>query len=139
VRATAPAVALLLIAVLATDSLSETEARTGAIAIAIHDPSDDQLTPHATFRDAVADLLTSRARSAKILDLTVSRTAARAIINYRDKTASKALHFGNRETMEPALSVAATLSGDVFRQIAKDVIAMVSEDAAPKSQERKAG
>jgi hypothetical protein len=127
VRTTATSVALLLISVLASDSLTEAEIRAGDIAAA--KPSDgDQcpLTGMRSFRDALASILTLAAQSDRVIEISVSRTAARAKIVYRDGRRTKVSEFTAPGSDEPGLSVVATLASGTLKLIAARVRAIVS-------------
>jgi hypothetical protein len=116
-------VALLLVATLATDSLSEVEARAPIIAGLVPSGADRcRLTSMPTFLDALASILTSRARAARIVEITVSRTADRAVIVYKNGRSE----FGDAKSEEPPLRASATLSGAAVVTIANDVAAMLN-------------
>jgi hypothetical protein len=127
VRTTASSVALLLISVLASDSLTVAETRAGEIVDAAP-VGDDQclLTGMRTFRDALASVLTSAAQSDRVIEISVSRTAARAKIVYRDGRRTKVSEFIVPGSDEPGLSVVATLASGTLKLIAARVRQIVS-------------
>jgi hypothetical protein len=75
-----------------------------------------------TFLDALASILASRARAARIVEITVSRTADRAVIVYKNGRSE----FGGAKSEEPPLRASATLSGAAVVTIANDVAAMLN-------------
>jgi hypothetical protein len=124
VRATAPSVALRIIAMLAAETLRETEGRTKEIAELT--PVDAERCPlrgTPSFLYALTDLVSSRYRSTRTIEVKISRTAARAVIVYRDPKTRKRVEceFTGPNSQEPALRVSATLDGAVIKQIAIDV------------------
>lgn len=127
VRTTGQSVALLLIAVLATDSLGETEARAHAIGES-HPPAGRRCpcTGMKSFLDALAAALVSTGKARAIIEIKVSRTADRAEIRYYDAAGDerRSEFLGARAT-EPGLSVTATLDHNLLQQIAADVQAIV--------------
>lgn len=123
VRATAPSIALLLISVLATDNLSETEARTRGILSAR--PKNSRrcpLTGMTNFVDALSSLLVSQPKSSKIAEIAVWRTSSRAMFRFTDGRQSE---FSDETRISSPVSVKATLDRKVFRSIADDVIAIL--------------
>jgi hypothetical protein len=122
VRATAPSIALLIIAMLAAETLRETESRTKEIAELT--PVDAERCPlrgTRSFLYALTDLVSSRSRSSRTIEVKISRTAARAmIVFYRDRERLEC-EFTGPNAKEPALRVSATLDGTVIKQIAIDV------------------
>lgn len=129
VRATAPSVALLIIAMLAAETLRETESRTKEIAeLTPVDAEQCPLRGTPSFLYALTDLVSSKFRSSRTIEVKISRTAARAVIVYRDPETKKRLEceFTGPNAKEPALRVSATLDGAVIKQIANDVISVLS-------------
>ena len=125
---TAGSVALLLISVLASDSLTVSESRTGDVANAAPVGVERcPLTGMRSFGDALASLLSMRGRSRRVNEIGVSRTAASASISYRDGRTTRTSDFAGPGAKEPGLRVVATLARDPFRTIADDVMAMVGE------------
>ena len=128
VRATAPSVALLVLSVLATESLSETDARVRALADMRPAGGEEcPLTKARSFGQALAALLGRLAQAAKVNEIAVSRSVDRASFTYREGRQTKTSHFAGAAKTEPAISVSAALSHDVFLKIAKDVKDMVLE------------
>jgi hypothetical protein len=130
-RATAPAVALLLIATLASDSLTETEKRARDIANAAPIKADRRPLKDMNFRDALASTLCSKSRSRSVSAIGVSRTADRAWITYKD---GKTSNFAGPEPTEPGLRIEASLAGEVLARVADDVLAIIN--AKFEQQER---
>jgi hypothetical protein len=126
VRTTAGSVALLIITVLATDSLSETEERTRQIADAspVSDDGRCPVTGMKTFLDALSSILSSKARASRVQEINVSRTAARARITFRG---GPTVEFAGLRSVEPRLHVSAGLAREAFQAIAQDVYAMLEE------------
>jgi hypothetical protein len=139
-RDTGESVALLLISVLAAESLSDAAARAKLIAeTAPIGVKSCPLTKHKKFYDALAAILLSRVMSTKVISLTVSRTHPHASIKYRHelhKPASGAnihvIEFGESPTAKAGIRVDATLEGDALRTIAKDRIATALDSGEPK-------
>jgi hypothetical protein len=128
VRTTAGSVALLLISALVSDSLTQADIWSGVIAAAAPLGGDRcLLTGTRSFQDALASILTSAAQSARVIEVSVSRTAARAKIVYRDGRSTKVSEFIGPNLNEPGLSVVATLASDPMKTIAADVRKMVQE------------
>jgi hypothetical protein len=121
VRTTAASVSLLLISAMASESLAAAEMRTGDIAAAAPVDGECQLTGMRTFRDALASILTAASQSSRVVEISVSRTAARAKIVYRAGRSTKVSEFIGPGSDEPGLSVGATLAGDTLRYIAHRV------------------
>jgi hypothetical protein len=111
---------------MASESLAEAELRTGDIAAAAPVNGECQLTGMRSFRDALASILTAASQSSRVVEVSVSRTAARAKIVYRDGRSTKTSEFIGPNPNEPGLSVAATLAGDTLRFIAHRVRETVS-------------
>jgi hypothetical protein len=137
--ATAPSLALLLIAILGSETLGQTEVRTRELAAAapvggVRCP----LTDAKTFVDAVANILSSRERSARVIEITVSRTAARATITYRDRETRgrRTSEFIGPNSSEPVLRTSATLDGSAVKQIAADVVDILLAPDDPEPVER---
>jgi hypothetical protein len=132
VRATAPAVALLLLSVLTTDRLTESEASVRALASAKPSASRCPFTRTTSFLDAFAAVLVTTGKAAGVTEIIVSRTAERAQIKYchREKDGTHTMQisefFGSR-SKEPGISVSAVLSHSLLQQIASDVHAIVLE------------
>ena len=144
VRATAPAVALLIIAMLAAETLRETESRTKEIAeLTPVDADRCPLRGTKSFLYALTDLVSSRSRSSRTIEVKISRTAARAVIVYRDLETRERLEceFTGPNAKEPALRVSATLDGAVIKQIAIDVSGVLNaldpdDDGAAEEKSR---
>jgi hypothetical protein len=121
IRVTAPSAALLLITILATDTLSEAVARAQEFASA--KPKEGRrcpLTGMTTFVDALAAIL-SAAGARKVTEVTISRNASRAAIKYRGGVSE----FVGSAAIKPSLRVEATLERDGLRAIADAVRALI--------------
>jgi len=128
VRATAPSVALLVLSVLATESLSETDARVLALADMRPIGSEEcPLTRARSFGQALAALFGRVAQASKVTEITVSRSADRASFTYREGRQTKTSDFAGADKAEPAISVSASLGHDLLMKISKDVKDMVLE------------
>ncbi|HEY0802869.1 MAG TPA: hypothetical protein VGD54_18680 [Steroidobacteraceae bacterium] len=117
--------ALLLVAILATDSLSETSELAGAIAKATTTDDSHPFKQTKTLIDTLAFMLTSRVWSSKLLEMSIVRTHGMAVLRFRDGKKHHSVEFrisGHSPTA--VLRIEASLSGVVFRAIAKDVSEM---------------
>lgn len=136
VRATAPSVALVVLSVLATDRLSETDPRVRALTAAR--PSKGgrcSYTRRESFLSAFETILAATGMAAGVIDITVSRTADRALIRYYDNHDQiRTSEFVGLNGLEPGISVTATLDHNLLQQIAQDVQAIIldSFEAQPK-------
>ena len=122
VLATAHAVALLVIAVLATDSLSETDERIVPLCKAA--PQDGEpcpLTLMRSFIDALAAILIQPHKAREVTRITVSRTAGIARIQY----SGGATIFDAKAPPRSGIQVEAGIDGDVIVAIAGDVHELV--------------
>jgi hypothetical protein len=135
-------VALLLVAVLATDSLSETidKVRTFATAKSIAPDGLCPLTRKPTFVEALALLLDyAHGHWRKMINVTVHRTRATAAIEYKDKSGSTGSVFGAQVEIDariPAptkLVVNAMLTRDLIIDIAMDLTKMAQADQHARS------
>ena len=131
VRLTPLSAAILLTAILATDHFTETEERVTQV-INTKPPNGDAcpLTAMPRFKDAIASALASESRASKVLSISVSRTGPAAFISFRRDRAEHVSRFVGPAAKEPLISVIATLSGDVFRAIARDVRLGLIPDAS---------
>lgn len=129
VRATAPAVAFLLISTLATDRLNESGARVQGLADAR--PTNGKRCPFTgmvRFVDALAAILTQSQKAAGVIEITVSRTADRAEVKYRaGRGTARISEFTGSSPSEPGISVAATLNKDLLQTVASDVRSIIHE------------
>ena len=130
VRTSWDSVALLLLSLLATDKLSDSEARVNAIgsAKATHFKLC-RFTGLPTFSGALTEILTQKSLAARTIEISVSRTADRAIIKFRgpNKTENQST-FEGENAREPGIRVMATLSGDPLQKIAADVHEIILND-----------
>jgi hypothetical protein len=122
VLATAHAVALLVIAVLATDSLSETDERLEPLCQAA--PQDGEPCPITHMRwfiDALAAILIQPHKAREVTRITVSRTAGIARIQY---TGGVTL-FNAKAPPRAGIQVEASIDCDLIVAIAGDVHELV--------------
>jgi hypothetical protein len=123
VRATAHSVALLLISVLATDSLGRSENRTRDIADARPvGRARCRFTGQKSFAQALTYIL--EANHPLVTGVQVSRTADRAAILHTETGPPEQAVFVGVRSIEPDISATVTLSQRAFRQIAAEVQAM---------------
>lgn len=122
-------VALLLIAVLATDSLSDTAVRARAIAKArpIGPLKTCPLTARSCFEDALAQILSRIGTSRKIESILVNRTTSAVSINYKENGELKVSNFKSSAKKMPNLTTQATLSGGALVAIADGLFALLNE------------
>jgi hypothetical protein len=128
ITSSAKEVALLIIACLASDTIAAAGTRARAVAEAT--PVNEKYCPFThmgTFGSALARVLTSTAQSRRVIEIKISRSAARAEIVYRDiKMKQRISAFvGSTGADEPAIAVAATLKAKALQAIAADVQAML--------------
>jgi hypothetical protein len=135
VRSTAESVSLLIVAALSTSSLSDTETRTRDIASAIPTGATGPLLGHFNFAQALASILLSRAKSRRLLEISVSRTAALARITFERVGELSSTEFAGSQSTEPGLRVIATLAREPFREIAEAVQAMGHESASEQEEQ----
>jgi hypothetical protein len=121
VRLDASSLAVLLICVLAAGNLTDSEARVRAIQSAL--PIGQDRCPYTamwTFMGALMVILVSM--SARVIEISVSRTADRASFKYRDLAGNvKVSEFAGTRRTEPGIAVLATLSHSPLQIIARDV------------------
>ena len=125
VRTTAGSVALLLISVMATESLSEAADRTREIAEAR--PNGGRrcpLTRMTNFKDALAAILVQKALSRKPTEIVVSRTQQKAVIKFHQ---GESVFLGTA-AKDLGIRVEATLDQNTLRRIADDVSEIVVSD-----------
>jgi hypothetical protein len=128
VRATGPSVALLIIAVLATDSLSATGETVGLLAKAKTTSDAHPFKGTKTLVDTLAFILTSKAWSSRIVQISIVRTQRIAVVQYREGGKLKSAEFHlSGPPPDSVLRIEAALPGDAFRAIANDVLAIVGE------------
>lgn len=117
-------VAYLLIAILATDSLSDTVTAVRSIATAelVNRTKRCLLTGQRSFLDALAQILSRRQDLWKVLSVTVDRTRARAIIKYkRGSKSAFSLFLGEEGELVSPLQIEATIDHRVLAEISKDL------------------
>ncbi|HUK07776.1 MAG TPA: hypothetical protein VLX09_07925 [Stellaceae bacterium] len=119
VRATPETVALLLIAVLASEGLADVERRVGAIAQArVMTPEPCELTGKRRFGEALAELFDRPSLAG--LRVLVSRTSLRAEIeglSFDGKAVASV--FAGKSAGEPAIGVSAVLLAGALGKITK--------------------
>ena len=129
VRASADSIALLLVAVLATDSLSDTVPQMITFGAALPLDGKCPFTQQAHFARALAEILGSLPLSAKVEGAEVGRTTGTASIYYLQRTRTMASLFEARAVKQKLvpLDVRARLHGDVIKAVARDVVAITGE------------
>jgi hypothetical protein len=128
VRATSPSVAMLMIAVLATDSLSETGAMVEVLAKAKTTSDVHPFKDTKTLVDTLAFILTSKVWSSRIVQISIVRSQRTAIVQYREGGKIKSAEFHpSAQSPDSVLRIEATLPGTAFRAIANDVWGIVGE------------
>ena len=130
VRASANSVAILLVAVLATDSLSDTVPQMITIGAAKHLDGKCPFTQQMHFAMALAEILGSITLSAKVEGAEVGRTTGTASIYYLQRTRTRASLFeaSTVKHLVP-LDVRARLHGDVIKAVARDVVAITTGES----------
>ena len=121
VRASAETVAMLLIAELATENLSETERRTREIAsaTAVGTSRTCELTGASQFVDALVTVLTDTAILRKVRNLRVSRHSPEAEIEFRSSPKRyRSSRFSSTAGQRPSIDVIATIDGKTITAIA---------------------
>jgi hypothetical protein len=140
VRATHSAVALLILSILATDRLTESDARVRALASARPEGSERcPCTGQTDFLNALSYVLAASGKAAQVNEITVSRTADRSSIRFNNREHDHALErvfFSAGGSPEPGISVVATLNHNLLQQIASDVHAMALESFNDTEQPR---
>lgn len=123
VRATPEAVALLLIAVLATDNLSEIDNRVVELAGARADSKTCPLTGAPNLAKALAIVLSSEGIAAKVSGVVVNRATLSAQLRLRRKLDGAEFSGFGRRTATPRhhLEIEARLSGSLVAEIAGDL------------------
>jgi hypothetical protein len=128
VRTTAGSITMLIIAALATDSLSETEERSREIAEAAPLGADQcPITLTSTFFEALTSVLSSSGKAAYLAEVRVSRTAARAQIAFDTGQTAK---FAGTRSAEPFLHTEAVLAREPLQAVAAAIDAMTKKDLA---------
>jgi hypothetical protein len=132
VRATPESVALLLLSILATEHLSETEAQLSALAPA--KPVGRKRCPFTnttSFLRALGNILGSTGKPDLVTKVVVSRTADLAEIHYLDRDEGhkeRVSKFAGTNSREPGISTAAILDQALLTAIAADVQAVVIDE-----------
>lgn len=129
VRATAPAVAMLLIAVLATDNLSETEERATAVASGELQANKPPFTHLPKFKDALAAILMQEGLCRQIEEVRVSRTAGRALVRFKKTSKFSAAVFEFGIAGGAGVLIEASIGADILRQINHDLDAIIESSA----------
>jgi hypothetical protein len=126
VRATAPSVATLIISILATENLATAGERSRQIVEATPpDMPRCPLTGMKTFLDALSAILTSKNAARRVIEIVVSRTAAHALIKYKDGSSIRVSEFSGKKPNTTTIRVEAMLGGSAIVRIADDVRAMI--------------
>jgi hypothetical protein len=117
-------VALLLIAAMATDNLSDVEMRVREIANTKADKGTCGLTGKRSFQTALAAILGSEELANRVAEISISRTSPSAKIEYqwtKGKRTTFAWNFSTSTSSEPVLRVMASVDGRVIQSIAGDI------------------
>lgn len=130
VRTTAGAVATLLIAALAEDGLSDVAGQTSRIIEAKTAADTGKIWLHRKLGDALIELLTSEAKSKKIVDLTISKNSSLAVVRYREGRATMSQTFVDETGDTPAIRKDATISGSIIASLSTDVRAIIEAGVA---------
>jgi hypothetical protein len=135
-------VALLLVAILATDSLSETAEKTRLFATAKASTADGlcPITREQTFVEAVARVLDSgQSHCQKIKSITVGRTSGHGVIAFEDKLShtdsifAAQVPIGAKLRASTRLDVSAMLTRGLIREIASDLKKIAESDQRSRS------
>ena len=124
VRATPSALALLLIAAMATDNLSNVELRVREIANTKADRGTCGLTGKRSFQSALVAILDSEELASRVVEIGISRTSPSAQIHYRwpgRKRISTTSEFSTSASSTPVLRVMASVDGRGIQTIARDI------------------
>jgi hypothetical protein len=129
VKATVPSIAVLLVSVLGTDSLSEADKRVQALVIAAPKVRGRcPLTGARTFGDALKRIFQNVHWASWVKEIEVSKTADRANILFRNKAGNfQRSEFVGRRKDEPPIGWSSRIAGSVIKAIAADVRAMEQE------------
>ena len=143
VRATPESVAMLLIGLLATVSLSESGPRARDIAKAVAG-ARCPLTGAKTFRDALARILSDEALAARVNDVTVQVNAGLAAIHYDGSSSQLSLRglakkakvtrapessvFLGPRPETGGLQIGISVSADTVRELTKATIGLLSNE-----------
>lgn len=137
VRATSPSVAMLMIAVLATDSLSETGEMVGLLAKARTTSGVHPFKETKTLVDTLAFILTSKVWSSRIVQISIVRSQRIAVVQYRDGRKIKSVEFHPSAAAQASvLRIEAALPGAAFRAIANDVWEIVGENDSSRRPDK---
>ena len=116
------AVALLLISILASDSLTESGTRVGVLA-AMKPVNKPPYSSWGTLLDTITAILSGSGMAAEIRSIEISRTAYRAIVRFNDPAdqLEKDILFEHAKSKEPGIRKSALLSHELLQVIAADV------------------
>ena len=134
VRASSVSVATLLMSVLVTDKLTDSEERVRALAEACPLSGKCAFTGMPRFLRAFALLLTAKSKAALVSSITISRTADIATISYFDQNHElKQSSFYGKESNEHGIIVNSIFPGKMLHHISEDVLAIWREITTEKS------
>jgi hypothetical protein len=122
-------VALLVIAVLATDNLSETEERGTALASGELHAKKAPFTHLSKFKDALAQVLVSEGLCRQVAEIRVSRTAGRAFVQFKKSSKFSTAEFSFGHPGSAGILIEASIGADVLRQIHTDLAAIIESSA----------
>ena len=130
VRATAPGIALLILSVLASDRLTESVERTRILAESelAGIPDNFEYAGLKTLLDFITYILTQKAASIRVSQITVSRTSDFAEITYSDDNGNtQFVEFRGPAWQEPAISISASMNRTPLQKLAEHVQAIMAE------------
>lgn len=131
IQATHTSVSLLLIALLATDSVTETEERASAVANGELQGNHPPFSHRPNFKQALAAVVTQEGLCRRVEEVRVMRTAGRAIIRFKKSSRYIDAEFVfDREA--PGILIEASIKADVLRQINADVAAIIESRVRPE-------
>ena len=127
VRATPESIALLLLSIMSTDRLHESEARVQNLAQSrvIGFEGICPFTKQKSFLPALTDILEST-RALSVAEIIISRTADIAQVKWWERRSEDVttVEFRGRRRQEATIAVSATLNHEALLKIAEDVQAM---------------
>lgn len=124
IQATAPSVALLLVAVLATDNLSETEERAAAVAAGEIQSRKLPFSHLPKFKDALAAVVLQEGLCRQVEEVRVSRTTGRATVRFKASSRFGTAEFGFAR-IGAGIQVEASIGAEILRRICADLSAII--------------
>jgi hypothetical protein len=133
VQANASTVALLLIAALATDNLSDANVRTREIATTKQQGDLSRLMKGKTFHEAVTTILGGYALPWLVTKLRIFQSARQAEIHLGQMVVLFGAPAPQKLQRLPGVRVMAEIDGEILRQISADLAALRDDDATSRS------